>query len=250
MAIEFETEVGPPLPTSAPAGVPGSGIALPVPTTTVSVLLISRSCYLLGWSFRETTGNTPAIAELFDGGTAGGVLLGVVDLTGGAQGSINQTPVSASTSGANAAQTPSIGGGAGTLAFVQSISLTGLGATVAAQVTATLTGVLGGTISYPITVPAGATVPITPVFDTFGPLGIQASAAATAIVLNLPAFGAGNTLEEAALNGYTVFSPAPSSTAPGGANTQWFGYPGMLVQSGLFLSVVTGTLRGAVWIRK
>lgn len=250
MAIDFEAEVGGRLPTSAKPRIPGTGIVVPIPTTAASVPVVGRGCYLLGWSFRETTGTAPAVAELFDGASAGGSFLSAIDLTGGSGGPFSQTPVSQSLSGANAAQAPQVGGGAGTLAFVQSISLTGLGATAAGQVTAVLSGLLGGSISYPITVPAGATVPITPIFDTFGTPGLQASAAATAIVLTLPAFGAGNTLEEAALNGYTVPSPVAGSTPGGGSSTQWLGYPGLLVQAGLFLNVVSGSLKGAVWIRK
>lgn len=250
MAIDIESEVGGPLPTSAQPGIPGTGIAVPIPTTSVGVVVVGRGFYLLGWSFRESTGNAPAVAELFDGGGTGGVFVAGIDLTGSNTGSFVQTPAAQSLSGANAAQAPQIGGGAGTLAFVQSISLTGLGATGAAQVTAVLSGLQGGSISYPITVPAGVTTPITPVFDVFGPLGIQASAAATAIVLTLPAFGAGNTLEEAALNGYTVPSPAAGSAVAGGSSSQWLGYPGLYIRSGLFLNVVSGSVKGAVWIRQ
>lgn len=250
MSIDIESEVGGPLPTSAQISIPGAGIAVPILPTSVSQVILGRGCYLMGWSFRETTGSAPAVAELFDGGSAGGVLLGLIDLTGGSAGLANQTPAGQALSGAAAQQAPQIGGGAGTLAFVQSITITGLGATAAGQVTAVLSGLLGGSINYPITIPAGVTVPITPQLDTFGPLGIQASAAATAIVLTLPTFGAGNTLEQAALNGYTVASPSPGSSQAGGANTQWFDYPGLLVQAGLFLNVVSGSLKGAVWIRK
>lgn len=249
MAVNVEAEEGAPLPFSAPAGFPGSATTMQVPATTASQILLGRSVYLAGWSFRETTGTAPAIIELFDGATAGGVFLGAVDLTGGSLSSVNQTPASTSSSGANAALAPAIGGGAGLMAFVQSITITGLGATVAAQVTATLTGLLGGTISYPLTVPAGATVPITNVFDGFGSLGIQASAVATAITLNLPAFGAGNTLAEAALNGYTQASPTPSSAAAGGSSSQWFGYPGLLLEAGLFMNMISGSVKGAIWYR-
>lgn len=250
MAIDIEQETGAGLPYSGPAGLPGSAHTVTVPATSTTLQLINRSVYLLGWSFRETTGTAPAVAELFDGTSTGGEYLGAVTLTGGNFSGINQTPVAAAASGANAQQAPSIGGGAGTLAFVQSITITGLGATAAGQVTAVLSGLLGASINYPITVPAGVTVPITNVFDSFGTIGIQASAAATAIVLTLPAFGAGNTLEQAALNGYTQASPAPASTSGGASASQSFGYPGLLLRSGLFLNVVSGTLKGAIWVRQ
>lgn len=249
MAIDVEEETGPGLPYSAPAGRPGSAQTVPVLATSASQLLINRSVYLMGWSFRETTGTAPAVAELFDGGDATGEFLAAITLTGGNFAGINQTPRAAAANGANAQQAPSIGGGAGTLAFVQSITITGLGATAAGQVTAVLSGLLGGSINYPITIPAGVTTPITNVFDGFGTVGIQASAAATAIVLTLPAFGAGNTLEQAALNGYTQPSPAPSSTTGGASDRASFGYPGLLLEAGLFLNMISGTLKGAFWIR-
>lgn len=250
MAIDLELEVGPVLPTSGPSGIPGDPICVPVPVTTGTLLIVGRDCYLVGWSFRETTGTAPAVAELFDGASTGGAFVAAIDLTGGSFGGINQTPVAQALNGANAIQAPQIGGGAGTLAFVQSITITGLGATASSEVTAVLSGLLGGSINYPITVPTGATVPITNVFDSFGTIGIQASAAATPIVLTLPAFGAGNTLEQAALNGYTQASPAPGSTSGGGSNTQSFGGRGLQIRSGLFLNVVSGSIKGAVYIRR
>ena len=247
--IEFEQEVGPRLPTSGPSGIYGDPIAVPIPTTAASLVIVGRDCYLMGWSFRETTGTAPAVAELFDGGSAGGAFLGAIDLTGGSFAGINQTPADAQASGAAAALAPTIGGAAATLAFVQAIEITGLGATAASTITATLTGGLGGTINIPISVPAGVTVPITPVLITFGTIGLQASAAATALTLNVPSFGAGNTLAQAALQGYTQASPAPGSTAGGGSNTQSFGGRGLQIRSGLFLNVVSGSVKGAVWIR-
>lgn len=244
MAIDFEAEVGLPIRGPGPAPLTGSVIAVPVPTTTVSQQLVGRNVYVMGWSFRETTGGAAAVAELFDGSGSGGVLAGCIDLTGAGGTAGGQTPAAASASNANTALAPTFGGGAGTLAFIQSLRITGLGATAAAQVTATLTGVLGGTISYPISVPAGAAVPITPVEDTFPGAGLQASAVATAITLNVPAFGAGNTLAEAAIQGYTS-TPTGSS----GFDTRWFGPTGILFRAGVFLNVVSGSLKGAIWIR-
>ena len=249
MIPELELEVGPPLPTSGPSGIRGDPIAVPVPATTAGVQILGRDCYLLGWSFRETTGTAPAVAELFDGTSTGGAFLAAIDLTGGSFTGINQTPADAQASGAAAALAPAIGGAAGTLAFVQALQITGLGATAASEVTATLTGGLGGTINFPISVPAGVTVPITPIFVPFGTIGLQASAAATALTLNVPSFGAGNTLAQAALQGYTQVSPSPTSTAGGGSNTQGFGGRGLQIRSGLFLNVVSGSLKGAVYIR-
>ena len=250
MVPELELEVGPVLPTSGPSGIPGDPIVVPVLVTTTTLQIVGRDCYLAGWSFRETTGTAPAVAELFDGTSTGGAFLAAIDLTGGSFVGINQTPADAQASGAAAALAPTIGGAAGTLAFLQALQITGLGATAASTVTATLTGGLGGTINIPISVPAGVTVPITPILIPFGTIGLQASAAATALTLNVPSFGAGNTLAQAALQGYTQASPAPGNTAGGGSNTQSFGGRGLQVRTGLFLNVVSGSIKGAVYIRK
>jgi len=244
VSIDIEAEVGLPIPGPGPGRLTGPVIAVPVATTSASQLLVSRNVYLMGWSFRETTGAAAAVAELFDGAGTGGVLAAVIDLTGGGGSAGGSTPAGASASGANAALAPTFGGAAGTTAFLESLRITGLGATGAAQVTATLTGGLGGTISYPISVPAGATTPITPIFDTFPAPGLQASAAAQAFTHNVPAFGAGNTLAEASIQGYTVTAGVSS-----GFDTRSLGSTGLLMRSGVYLNVVSGSLRGAIWIR-
>ena len=105
--------------------------------------------------------------------------------------------------GVASAIAPAIGGAAGTTVWVTGIQITGLGATSGSTIIATLTGVLGGTISIPVVVPTGATVALTPVTLSF-PGGLQASAAATAITLNVPSFGAGNTNAQASLEGFIV----------------------------------------------
>jgi hypothetical protein len=74
------------------------------------------------------------------------------------------------------------------------------GATAGSIVAATLAGVLGGTITYPIAVPGSAT--------SGGILAIEFNPAlagvdlTTAITLSVPAFGAGNTRAGASLHGY------------------------------------------------
>ena len=242
MSIDFETAL-----LETPPGAPASGyhgFVLPVPfaATASSKLLIGVSCALMGWSIRESTGLAGAIVELLSGGDANGELLASLALTAGFDPSASQTPTASTASGGNAVQTATIAAVAGVFNFITSLRITGLGATGATEVTATLTGVQGGTINYPVSVPVGATVPITPVFDTFGTRGLQASAVNTAISLALPAFGAGNTLESASISGYTQLAAGSDRTA----NTPG---DGVQARSGVFLNVVSGTVKGTIWVR-
>lgn len=242
MGIDFETAL-----LETPPGAPASGyhgfiIPVPFAATSASQLLFGPACALMGWSIRESTGLAGAIVELLSGGSSGGELLASLSLTAGFDPSAAQTPQSSSASGGNAVQTATIPAVAGVFGFITSLRITGLGATAATEVTATLTGVQGGTINYPVSVPAGAAVPITPVIDSFGTRGLQASAVNTAIVLTLPAFGVGNTLEAVSITGYTQLAAGTDRTAncPG---------DGLQARSGVFLNVVSGTVKGTIWVR-
>lgn len=230
-----------------PGGGPSDrmGLVIPVHLGTVAAdgVVLGGDCILMGWSVREPTGLGGATAELFSGGSTGGELLGIMDLNLAFDPSASQTPADAQASGAAAALAPSIGGAAGTTVFIQSLRITGLGATAGSEVTATLTGVLGGTINYPISVPAGVATPIAPVLDSWPGRGLEASGVAQAITLNVPSFGAGNTLAEAAIQGYV-------QTAAGVSDTRWFGPQGIYARGGIFLHLVSGTVRGTLWIRQ
>lgn len=87
--------------------------------------------------------------------------------------------------------------------YVTGFTITGAGATGASNVIATLAGLLGGTASYIVTAPAGATVAIQRIEVTF-PQPIPASAANIAIVLTLPALGAGNTHAAVVMHGFKI----------------------------------------------
>jgi hypothetical protein len=75
--------------------------------------------------------------------------------------------------------------------YVTGAEITFSGATAASVVVATLAGLLGGTESFVIAVPAGAAVGGTPLVLKFEPPH-PASAVNTAITLTLPSLGAGN----------------------------------------------------------
>ena len=240
--IDYTNAPGESLPGGGPTGLSGDVITVPFVATTVGGRLVGRDCYLMGWSIRETTGTAGAVCELYDGNDATGSFVAAVDTTSSGDPIATQSPQSATGSGGAAAQAPTFGGAAGTLAFLTNLEIYGLGATGATEVTATLTGVQGGTISIPISVPAGATTPITPVQLSFGARGLQASAVAQAITLNLPSFGAGNTLEVASIQGYLLTSASFS-------NTRNLWSDGIRMQMGVFLNVISGSVKGAVWIK-
>lgn len=101
---------------------------------------------------------------------------------------------------ANANAVATLAAAAGKTNYITGFSLNALGATAAANVTATITG-LKNTLSYEFSFPAGATVAATPLNVTF-PEPIPASSVNTAIVVTLPAAGAGNTVAIANAYGF------------------------------------------------
>lgn len=102
---------------------------------------------------------------------------------------------------ANAQAQAALAAVSGKTNYVSGIDISFSGATAASVKTATLAGLLGGTQSFTITVPAGATIagqPFTLMFDPPFP----ASGTNTAITLTLPALGAGNTNATVNIRGF------------------------------------------------
>lgn len=87
--------------------------------------------------------------------------------------------------------------------YCTGIQVTASGATTGLPVTVTLAGILGGTLSFTFTFPAGVLVPATPLNIQFH-APIPASAVNTAITLTVPAGGAGNTNTTANIQGYVL----------------------------------------------
>lgn len=104
---------------------------------------------------------------------------------------------------ANASAVATLAAAAGKTTYISGFEITAAGATAAGVVTATVTGAIGGTMSYTFVAPTGATVAATPLVVEFHP-PIPASAVNTAIVVTLPALGAGNTNATAVAHGYQV----------------------------------------------
>lgn len=105
---------------------------------------------------------------------------------------------------ANAVATATIAAVAGKTNYISGIEIASGGATLAALVNATISGLVGGvTITYPYAAVAGVTLMGAPLVVQFFP-AIPANAANTAIVAALPALGAGNTAATVTIHGYRL----------------------------------------------
>lgn len=112
-----------------------------------------------------------------------------------------ETEDAQASTGAAAAITATLAAVAGKRTFIAGFTVDGLGATAASVIEVTVTGVLGGTLRRKLSVPAGVGVAIAPVVVEFE-RPIPASADNTAIVVNVPSFGAGNTSSVASVHGF------------------------------------------------
>ena len=113
------------------------------------------------------------------------------------------TPVAATASGGNALTTATLPGVAGKTTYLTSLQISGGGATAAALASGSLSGVLGGTQTLIVGVPAGVAVAVQPLVVNFNP-PLPASAVNTAIACALSAFGAGNVVEAVSLQGFQL----------------------------------------------
>lgn len=116
-------------------------------------------------------------------------------------GSSAETVVAADSGNvAAAAAVATLPAAAGKITYITGYTLTGLGATAAALVAATITGP-AQTITVPFAVPAGVTVPCAGVYVEL-PIPVPGAAVNTAVAVNLPSLGAGNTNARATAHGY------------------------------------------------
>lgn len=102
---------------------------------------------------------------------------------------------------ANASAAATLAAVSGKTNYLSGFTITASGATAASVVTATVTGLKGGTVAYTVAVPAGVTASVQPLVVSFYP-ALPASAANTAIVVTLPALGSGNTNATVSATGY------------------------------------------------
>ena len=104
---------------------------------------------------------------------------------------------------ANASAVATLPGVAAKTTYITGFEITGGGATVGSLVSATLAGVLGGTVTYTIGAVTGAAVSNPALVVSFNP-PLPASALNTAIVLTVPALGAGNTNSTVSAKGFQL----------------------------------------------
>jgi hypothetical protein len=132
--------------------------------------------------------------------TAAAFALGLA--TGAQAQSRSQFPLSASSgSVANAAAVASLTPGLNQTAALAGLEITASGATAAACVNATVSGLVGGTLTYGFCAPAGSTAGAYPLTLNFIP-ALPAAAPSTPIVVTLPALGAGNAGASVSAHGY------------------------------------------------
>lgn len=86
-------------------------------------------------------------------------------------------------------------------AYLTGFIITSAGATGALVVNPTITGVIGGTMTFVYTTVAGAAVGNAPLIVSF-PVPVTASAVNTAIVVSMPTLGAGNLNAAIVATGY------------------------------------------------
>jgi len=108
--------------------------------------------------------------------------------------------IEASTTAAAAAQSPALAAAAGKTTYITGFAVTGGGATAASVIRITVDGT-ATQLNFDLAIPAGATLGATPLNIVF-PRPIPASAVNSAITLNVPSFGAGNTIAAAAVYGF------------------------------------------------
>lgn len=104
---------------------------------------------------------------------------------------------------AAAANNQTLTGAAGLRTYITDFYVDGLGATAASIIAVTITGLLGGTRTYRVSIPAGVGVPITRLQVNFT-FPIPASADGTSITVNVPSYGAGNTAADAGVSGFRI----------------------------------------------
>jgi hypothetical protein len=102
---------------------------------------------------------------------------------------------------ANAVATATLPAVAGKTNYLSGFEVTGSGATAGLAVSVTVTGLLGGTLTYTYVAEAGALVGNKPLIVPFSP-PLPASAANTPIVVSCPALGAGNTNNAVVAHGF------------------------------------------------
>ena len=104
---------------------------------------------------------------------------------------------------ANASAVATLAAAASVTTYITGFEVTGAGATAGLPVIVTVTGTVTGTLSFIAVAAVGALVANSPLIIEF-PVAIPASAVNTAIVVTVPALGAGNTHSTVVSHGYRL----------------------------------------------
>jgi hypothetical protein len=113
------------------------------------------------------------------------------------------TGITASTAAAAAASNATLAAVAGKITYITGFTVSGGGATLASIIAVTVTGTITGTLTYYLGVPAGVLVGASDLTVQFS-TPVPASAPNTAIVVNVPSFGAGSTAQSAVATGFQL----------------------------------------------
>lgn len=114
------------------------------------------------------------------------------------------TPITASSGNvANASAVATLAASATKITYITGFEVTGSGATLGSAVTITVVGTITGTLSYTTAAIAGALLGNVPLIVEY-PVAIPGSAINTAIVVTVPALGAGNTNSTVVAHGYQL----------------------------------------------
>lgn len=117
---------------------------------------------------------------------------------------VGATPIrGASGNVANASAVATLAGTSGKTTYIAGFAFTFAGATAASNITVVVSGTLGGSLTYVVTVPAGATVAGRELVVNFEH-PYPASATNTAIVVTAAAAGSGNTHAAAVATGFQL----------------------------------------------
>lgn len=151
----------------------------------------------------DATGTSKVMAAVDITGAGGALSSNVMSHPAppGAAGTPSTAVTNSVSSGGAAAANVTLAAQASKTNYVTGFQVTGGGATAASIITVTLTGLISGTATYFIAVPAGVTLGITPLVVTF-PTPMPASGTNVALVLNVPSFGTGNTASASSIQGF------------------------------------------------
>jgi len=173
---------------------------------TVSVCGTPNNTPVVGQSYAITMDTTAKLCT--NGGSSGGAVTvtsgnvtvngsltsgGNVTLTGGPYQTA-QTPITGHSGNVgNATATATLTGTSSTTTYISGFQCEAGGATAAAIANITVSGVIGGNMTYSLGTPTGVTLTATPLIVKFDP-PVPAAAANTTIVVTMTTLGIGNVI--------------------------------------------------------